>query len=211
MFQLPNLPYPYEALEPTISTATMRLHHDKHHARYIAVVNELTSASATNPQSLEILVREAAMEGQRKLFNNAGQAWNHGFFWQSMTGEYRAPSGKLLDAVQAAFGSLEALGARFKEEGAGHFGSGWVWLVAKGKTLAVTTTHDGETVITEPGVTPLLVCDLWEHAYYLDHKNDRAGFLTGWWDRLANWSFAERQFAAASGEGPAWTFPSPTI
>jgi len=211
MFQLPDLPYPYEALEPTISSATMRLHHDKHHARYVAVVNELTCGSVMKRQSLELLVREAAIEGQRKLFNNAAQAWNHGFFWQSMTAEYRAPSGKLLDAALAAFGSLEALGARFRDEGGAHFGSGWVWLVARGETLAVTTTHDGESVITEPGVTPLLVCDLWEHAYYLDYKNDRAGFLTGWWDRLASWSFAERQFAAASGEGPTWTFPTPTV
>lgn len=210
MFQLPDLPYPYEALEPMISAATMRLHHDKHHARYVAVVNELVGDKPAARASLEALVSQAAIEGQRKLFNNAGQAWNHGFFWQSMTGGYRAPSGALLDAVVAAFGSLEALGARFKDEGAAHFGSGWVWLVAKGSALAVTTTHDGEGVITEPGVTPLLVCDLWEHAYYLDHKNDRAGFLTGWWDRLANWSFAEEQFGAACGDGQAWTYPPPS-
>lgn len=209
MFQLPDLPYPYEALEPTISAATMHLHHDKHHARYVAVVNELTAkVAAVRP--LEALVSQAAIDGERKLFNNAGQAWNHAFFWESMTGERRAPSGPLLDAIHADFGSLEALGAKFQSEGAAHFGSGWVWLVAKGAALAVTTTHDGDSVITEPGVTPLLVCDLWEHAYYLDHKNDRAAFLAGWWDKLANWAFAERQFAAASGDRPAWAYPTPT-
>ena len=211
MFELPDLPYPYEALEPTISAATMRLHHDKHHARYVTVVNEMTTASAAGREPLEALVTRAAIGGERKLFNNAGQAWNHGFFWQSMTGQWRAPSGGLLDAIHQAFGSLEALGAKFQGEGAGHFGSGWVWLVAKGEALAIVTTHDGESVITEPGVTPLMVCDLWEHAYYLDHKNDRAAFLAGWWDRLANWSFAEQQFAAALGDGQAWTYPAPRI
>lgn len=206
MYQLPALPYPYEALEPVISAATMRLHHDKHHARYVTVVNELTSGA----EGLEAVVRDAAAQRARKLFNNAGQAWNHAFFWRSMTGQYRAPSGRLVEAVHAAFGSLEGLGSKFKDEGAAHFGSGWVWLIAKDKALAVVTTHDGECVITQPGVTPLLVCDLWEHAYYLDHKNDRAGFLAGWWDRLVNWEFAEQQFAAALGEREPWSYPAPT-
>jgi Fe-Mn family superoxide dismutase len=210
MFVLPELRYSYEALEPTISGETMRLHHDRHHARYVAVLNELTADTPLARESLEAVIKQAAIQGERKLFNNAGQAWNHAFFWESMTGEGRAPSGRLFDAIHDGFGSLEALGARFQSEGAAHFGSGWVWLVAKGKALAVTTTHDAETVITEPDVIPLLVCDVWEHAYYLDHKNDRAAFLSSWWRTLPNWAFAEQQFEAAAGAGRPWSYPQPT-
>lgn len=203
MFELPDLPYAYDALEPTLSAATLHLHHDKHHARYVAVVNELQPGTGA---SLERIVLEASANGQRKLANNAGQVWNHSFFWASMTSAFRAPSGRLFDAIQRDFGSLAALGGEFKDAGAGHFGSGWVWLVAKEGAVAVVTTHDGDTLLAESGVVPLLVCDVWEHAYYLDHRNDRAAFLDGWWARLANWAFAERQFAAALGDGAAWRF-----
>jgi Fe-Mn family superoxide dismutase len=205
LFKLPDLPYAYEALEPTISAATLHLHHDKHHARYVTVVNELVKGGAD--WTLEAVILESTAKGDRKLADNAGQAWNHGFFWESMASAYRVPSGKLLDAIQRDFGSLDALAAKFKEAGAGHFGSGWVWLVAKAGKVSVVTTHDGDTVVTDKEAVPLLVCDVWEHAYYLDHKNDRAGFLAGWWSGLANWRFAEAQFAASLGEGTRWRYP----
>ena len=207
MIELPQLPYPYDALAPVISAATMQVHHDKHHARYVTVANELASAAGRAGDTLEAII--AAAGGDRKLFNNAAQAWNHGFFWACMASRHRAPSGALLDAITRSFGSLDALRSAVVAEGVAHFGSGWVWLLAKGEALEVISTHDAGTFVAHPGTTPLLVCDLWEHAYYLDHQNDRGAFLSGWWDRLSNWNLAEQQYAAARGEGPAWTYPPP--
>jgi Fe-Mn family superoxide dismutase len=206
MIQLPPLPYAHDALEPVLSETTLRTHHGKHHARYVEVTNTLADKAGLAALPVEDLIRQAAMSPDRKLFNNAAQAWNHAFFWNAMAPSNRPPAGPLAEAIVAAFGGLDELRARFLEEGAGHFGSGWVWLAAEGGRLGVFSTHDADTVVTR-SVTPLLVCDLWEHAYYLDHKNDRAGFLGQWWDRLANWDFAEMQFAADAGRGAAWTYP----
>jgi Fe-Mn family superoxide dismutase len=113
----------------------------------------------------------------------------------------------LAAAVQAQFGGLEALKDAFVKEGVGHFGSGWVWLAAEGETLSVLSTHDGDNLLPREGVVPLLVCDLWEHAYYLDHKNDREAFLKAWFDTLPNWAFADAQYAAARGRGEVWRHP----
>lgn len=210
MFTLPPLPYRHDALDPVISEQTLRLHHGKHHARYVETTNALLAARPGEFTSLEQVVAFANRAGDRKLFNNAGQAWNHAFFWSCMTPHESLPGGALLQAIRAAFGDVGALKAKFVQEGGGHFGSGWVWLVADSGGLRVTTTHDGDSALVHDG-TPLLVCDLWEHAYYLDHKNDRAGFLNAWWDRLVDWSFVERQFQAATGEGEAWRFASADI
>ncbi len=209
MFELPDLPYDYDALAPVISEAALRLHHDKHHARYVAMTNSLSGDLGAGFKSLEDLVALSARRGQRQLFNNAGQAWNHGFFWQCMTPVPTPPAGDLAKGIQAQFGSLDALRTLFIAEGAGHFGSGWVWLIAEDEGLAVVTTHDAGSPLTHAGATPLLVCDLWEHAYYLDHKNDRAAFLAAWWDKLAYWPFAGRQYAAANGQLEAWSYPKP--
>lgn len=206
MYVLPDLPYAYDALSPVLSETTLRTHHDKHHQRYVTVTNEVLAGAA--PTSLEAVVRQAAASGDRKLYNNAGQAWNHALFWDSMTPASVAPKGALAQAIVAGFGDLEGLKAKFVAEGVAHFGSGWVWLIAKDGVVSVVSTHDGATALELDG-TPLLVCDLWEHAYYLDHKNDREGFLKAWWDKLANWSLAESQFAAAAGEGEAWAYPAP--
>jgi Fe-Mn family superoxide dismutase len=205
---MPELLYPYDALEPVISAATMRLHHDKHHARYVTVTNELLSTPRQQAASLEDIIASAG-PADRKLFNNAAQAWNHAFFWASMASRHRTPSGPLLNAIEQAFGSLANLRDKFVAEGVAHFGSGWVWLVARAGALEVVSTHDADTVVTQTDATPLLVCDLWEHAYYLDHQNDRAAFLAGWWDRLANWSLAEQQHSAALSAGQAWAYPPP--
>jgi Fe-Mn family superoxide dismutase len=204
MFILPELPYGYDSLAPTLGETTLRTHHDKHHAKYVSVANELLAKSGAAPESLEALVLQASAEGDKKMFNNAGQAWNHGFFWESMTPSYAAPTGALLAAIEAGHGDVDSLKAKFVAEGVGHFGSGWVWLLAKGGELSVASTHDGITSL-EVDATPLLVCDLWEHAYYLDYKNDREGFLKAWWDKLANFAFAEKQLA-----GDTWTYPAPT-
>ncbi|MDX9997406.1 MAG: superoxide dismutase [Phenylobacterium sp.] len=207
MFALPPLPYRYDALGPVISEETLRTHHGKHHAKYVENVNSLLAARPVRFETLEQVVAHASNTGDRKLFDNAGQAWNHAFFWSCMTPRESRPGEVLSAAIEAAFGDLSTLEARFVQEGAGHFGSGWVWLIARNGTLEVATTHDGDTALVHDGL-PLLVCDVWEHAYYLDHKNDRAGFLSAWWERLVDWSFVERQYGASTGEGEAWRFAS---
>lgn len=183
----------------------MLLHHGKHHAKYVETTNVLAGATAQTFPSLEAVVRAAAEAGDQKLFNNAAQAWNHAFFWASMTPRESRPSGALLRAIEAAFGGMGGLRDRFIAEGAGHFGSGWVWLIVRDEVLVVTTTHDADTALIKDGV-PLLVCDLWEHAYYLDHKSDRVGYLAAWWDALADWAFAAAQYDAARGARETWCY-----
>ena len=210
MFKLPDLPYAYDALEPVLSAELMHFHHDKHHATYVNNVNKFLADAGKTAASMEALTREAKASGDKKMFNNAGQAWNHAFFWECMTPTAGRAGGALSEAIDRSFGGLAALKTKFVEEGAGHFGSGWVWLVARDGALSVISTHDAEGPLTEPGVTPILVCDVWEHAYYLVHKNDRKGFLEKWFDGLANWTFAESQFAAAQGGGEGYRYPAPT-
>jgi Fe-Mn family superoxide dismutase len=206
MFTLPDLPYGYEALQPTMSSETLHLHHDKHHARYFTVTNEILKDRGA-AGSLEDVVVKAAKDGEKKLFNNAAQAWNHTFFWVCMSADKSQPDGDLAQAITSVFGGLEGLKTKFVEEGAAHFGSGWVWLAAdKSGALQIIQTHDGENLLSKD-LTPLLVCDLWEHAYYVDYRNDRAAFLKAWFDALPNWAFAARQLAAAKGQGAVWKHP----
>lgn len=204
MYILPELPYAYEALEPTVSANTLHFHHDKHHAAYVTALNGLLNGD--DKGSLEEVIKTAA---PGKVFNNAAQAWNHAFFWDAMSPEKTAPGADLAAAITEAFGDLAALKTAFVTEGVGHFASGWVWLVSEGGKLKVISTHDAATTVTQDGVTPLLVCDVWEHAYYLDHQNNRKGFLEAWFDTLANWTLADSQFAAAKGAGEAWRYPAP--
>jgi Fe-Mn family superoxide dismutase len=206
MFVLPDLPYAYDAFEPLMSADTLRTHHDKHHAKYVETTNQLLTKLGWRTPTLEGLILEAARANEKKLFNNAAQAWNHGFFWNSMAPEPGKPSAALTAAIDRDFGGLPALRERFVKEGNDHFASGWVWLAAHDGELDVISTHDADTVVMKSGVRPLLVCDVWEHAYYLDHKNDRNGFLEAWFDRLASWSFASRQLEAEQ----AWSYPAQT-
>ena len=205
MITLPELPYGYDALQPTISSDIMHAHHDKHHAKYVEVANQLAKENGLEGKSLEEIVAEAEKRGLKKLFNNAAQAWNHSFFWDCMTPERRDPTGELFAAIGQAFGGLAGLKQKFVDEGVGHFGSGWVWLAADGAELSVLSTHDGGT-LAHDAKTPLIVCDVWEHAYYLDYKQDRKSFLERWFDNLADWEFAEAQYAAAQGRHEAWTY-----
>ena len=209
MFRLPELPYAYEALAPVVSAETLHVHHDKHHAKYVEVMNGLLEQAGAPPRPLEQVVRDAASGEQRKLYNNAAQTWNHAFFWDSMTPGGGSPGDGLRAAAERAFGGWDALRARFVQEGADHFASGWAWIVARGEALEVLSTHDAGSFDQFEGATPLLVCDVWEHAYYLDHQNDRKRFLEQWFDGLANWTLAERQLLAARGEGDVWRFPDP--
>lgn len=206
MYLLPPLPYDTAALRPVIGEETMQTHHGKHHARYVKVANDLLGESAgTRP--LEDVIADAHTRGERKLFNNAAQAWNHAFFWECMAPETTTPDGPLAKAIEAAFGNIGALKDLFVAEGAAHFGSGWVWLVATKGKLSVVSTHDADQPWLATGGTPLLVCDLWEHAYYLDYKNERDRFLRAWFERLANWDFAGAQHAAAARGETGYRYP----
>lgn len=173
-------------------------------------MNAILAERADAPKSLEAVVALAVRENNKKLFNNSAQAWNHGFFWQSLSPEVQGgPSGELKSAIEKSFGSLEAFNEEAKTKGVGHFASGWLWLVSdKSGALSLTDLHDADTPITDASLTPLLVCDLWEHAYYLDYKNERPRFVDAFLSKLANWRFAEAQYnAARAGEG-AWVFPT---
>jgi Fe-Mn family superoxide dismutase len=207
MILLPPLPYAYDALQPLISERTLRLHHDRHHAKYVETVNEIARDTLRSDLSLESLIRNARLDAEQRLLDNSGQAWNHQFFWRSMSPDIGAPQSVLHSAIDTSFGGLDNLRSEFLAVGGRHFGSGWVWLVANGDRLTIATTHDGES-FAESGSVPLLTCDLWEHAYYLDHQNDRGAYLAGWWDGHANWAFAEAQFASARGDGVAWVYPA---
>lgn len=209
MFILPELPYALGALEPVLSETLLATHYGKHHKAYVDNVNRMLGEAGRSADSMEAVVRESAAAKQQKLFNNAGQAWNHAFFWECMTRDRAAPEGALAEAIQRDFGGLDGLKARFVEEGVGHFGSGWAWLVQEGGKLSVISTHDGDTALIREGVTPILVCDVWEHAYYLDYRQDRKGFLERWFDELANWSFAARQMASAQGGDQGYRYPPP--
>ena len=209
MFKLPDLPYPYDALQPAMSERTLHLHHDKHHATYVKTVNELLEKDGRTARCLEDVIQDASAAGERKLFNNAAQAWNHAFFWAAMTPKFERPQGDLSAAIDRVFGGIEALKKTFVTEGAGHFGSGWVWLVADRQAdLRVITTHDAADTLTRADMTPLMVCDLWEHAYYIDYQNDRKGYLEAWFDALPHWAFAGYQLTAALGKGDPWRYPA---
>ncbi len=179
---LPPLPYEYHALEPVISAATMKLHHDAHHRAYVNKVNALIRGSALEGEPLEEIVRR----GQGALFNNAAQAWNHAFFWKSLR-----PKVELRSAL------AERFAGELKSVAAGVFGSGWVWLVEDADALKVIATANANTPIAS-GQKPLLVIDLWEHAYYLDHQNRRDAYVAGVVDHLLDWEFAERNLLKAS-------------
>jgi Fe-Mn family superoxide dismutase len=209
VFKLPELPYVYDALEPTISAETMCLHHDKHQAKYVETTNSLVEKGGLKPASLEALIGEAGGSHKDKLFNNAAQAWNHAFFFACMTPRRTRPDQALVHAIDKAFGGLEQMKQKFVQEGADHFGSGWVWLLAGSSGLEIRTTHDATDFVGEMGSTPLLACDLWEHAYYLDYRNDLKGFLKSWFDALPDWDFAGHQLQAARGGGKPWRYPEP--
>jgi Fe-Mn family superoxide dismutase len=206
-FALPPLPYGPEALEPVIDAATMTIHHDRHHGAYVANLNAQIEA---NPKladlSLDELQRRIASfpEAVRDAIrNNGGGHWNHSQFWAAMApvGEGGAPSPELLSAIEASFGSLEAMQGQFNQAAAGRFGSGWAWLIEKPNgSLAITSTANQDNPLMnlrgiERG-TPLLGLDVWEHAYYLKYQNRRPDYIAAWW-KLVNWNEVNRRFVEA--------------
>lgn len=199
----PPLPYALDALAPHISADTLATHHGKHHKTYVDKVNAAIDGTDLADKKLEDIIRHAEKEGNKGLFNNSAQSWNHGFYWESLSPAKTAPSGDLAAAIERDFGSLDDLKAKLKDTAVNHFASGWAWLVAKDGKLSVTDTHDAGTEATA-GVKPLLVIDVWEHAYYIDRKNVRPDYVNAVVDDLLNWDFAAENLAR---EG-VWTYPA---
>lgn len=194
-FTLPALPYAQGALEPYISARTMGFHYGKHHQAYVDNLNKLVAGTPwAAGSSLEKVVLESAGKADKAaVFNNAAQAWNHTFFWNSMkAGGGGKPSARLLKLVEKSFGSFDEFKNAFVTAAVGQFGSGWVWLVQEGDVLKIVKTSNADTPIAH-GQTALLTCDVWEHAYYLDYQNRRKDFVEAFLDHLANWEFAASQ------------------
>lgn len=191
-FTLPKLPYAEDALAPVISAKTMSFHYGKHHKAYVDNLNKLIEGTPYAELSLvEIIKKSAKDEKAKGIFNNSAQVWNHDFYWHSMTPKGGAPSGKIKQAIDESFGDVEKFLAAFNTAAVGQFGSGWAWLVSKGgNKLAIETTSNADTPLAHGG-KPLLVADVWEHAYYLDFQNRRPDHIQAWMDKLINWSFAE--------------------
>jgi superoxide dismutase, Fe-Mn family len=202
MVPLMPLPYPEAALAPHISAKTLKLHHGAHHKGYVDKTNDAIRGTALADAPLNAIVMSDEAASDEALFNSAAQAWNHGFYWHSLTPVDSRPSHHLEAAVIRDFGSIHALRAKLAEEAEAHFASGWAWLVADGATLSITTTHDAETIITGSAI-PLLCVDVWEHAYYLDHQNERGAYLKAVTDELLNWDFASENY----DRGTAWVYP----
>ncbi len=198
-FELPKLPYAYDALEPYIDAQTMTIHHDKHHAAY---VTNLNAAIEKHPElsgkSLEALLGDlnAVPEDIRTAVrNNGGGAWNHDMFWQIMGPNAGGqPKGDLAKAIDSAFKSFDAFKAELEKAGMGRFGSGWAWLVKRGNGLAIMSTANQDNPMSE-GMTPVMGVDVWEHAYYLKYQNRRAEYLSNWWNTV-NWDAVASRFAA---------------
>ncbi|SEQ11890.1 superoxide dismutase, Fe-Mn family [Solimonas aquatica] len=182
----PPLPFARDALAPHMSAETLDYHYGKHHKAYVDNGNKLIAGTEFENLTLEDIVKKSS----GKIFNNAAQVWNHNFFWNSLTPNQKAPGAKLSAALQKSFGSVEEFKKQFTEVAIGTFGSGWAWLVQNPDgSLAITSTSNAATPLTT-NQKPLLTCDVWEHAYYVDYRNARPTYLEHFW-ALVNWEFAE--------------------
>ena len=192
--ELPPLPYARDALTPALSPEAVEFHYDKHHRAYVDKLNGLLEdAPEFAVKTLEEIVKETAGDAAHQpIFNQAAQAWNHAFFWRCMKpsggGE---PTGGLRERIDASFGGYAKFRAAFKAAATGQFGSGWAWLVEDNGKLSVLKTSNADTPIAKGKKKPLLVIDVWEHAYYIDFRNDRGAYVDAWLDKLVNWDFAE--------------------
>ncbi|MEW6071742.1 MAG: superoxide dismutase [Planctomycetota bacterium] len=192
-FELPPLPWAENALDPYISANTTRVHHGKHHAAYVSKLNAAIEGSPLAEKTLEEIIKTTAGDAAKAgVFNNAAQVWNHTFFWNSMKPRGGGqPKGKLLEKINAAFGSFQKFRQEFADKAGALFGSGWTWLVESGGKLEIVQTSNAANPMTS-GKKPLLTLDVWEHAYYLDYQNRRPDFVTAFLDHLANWDFAAK-------------------
>jgi len=190
--ELPELPYAKNALEPHISAETLEYHHDKHHATYVNNLNNLVPGTEFEGKSLEEIITSAPAGG---VFNNAAQVWNHTFYWNCLSpnggGE---PTGAMADAINKAFGSFTDFKEKFSTSAATNFGSGWTWLVKNSDgSVEIANTSNAGCPLTD-GKTPLLTCDVWEHAYYIDYRNLRPKYVEAFWN-LVNWEFVAQNYA----------------
>lgn len=187
--KLPDLPYAKDALAPYISAETMEYHYGKHHQAYVTKLNSMLPGTEYEDMSLEDIIRKAPAGG---LFNQAAQVWNHTFYWNGMTPDGgKAPSGDLGQAISSAFGSYDDLKSKFQEMAVGNFGSGWTWLVAgKDGKLSIVNTDDADNPMQQD-LKPILTCDVWEHAYYIDYRNARPKYVEAFFN-IVNWDFAAR-------------------
>ena len=198
-FQLSPLPYAYDALEPYIDSLTMQIHHDKHHAAYVSNLNAAIEKHAElGSKSLEALLVDlntVPEDIRTAVRNHGGGTWNHDLFWKVMAPKAGGePKGDLAKSIESTFGSYANFKAEFEKAAMGRFGSGWAWLVKKGKGLAVISTANQDNPMSE-GMTPLLTLDIWEHAYYLKYQNRRAEYVANWWN-VVNWNEVASRYAA---------------
>ncbi|MCK9491769.1 MAG: superoxide dismutase [Sulfurimonas sp.] len=195
MIELQKLPFEEDELEPFISKETIEFHYHKHHASYVKNLNELIKGSEYDKMSLSSIIRDS----DGATFNNAAQVFNHTFYWKSLCAVSTPPKGALLTKIEEDFGSLEALKEQFLKQGATLFGSGWVWLVREPKgQLMLKQTKNAETPLSV-GAIPLFVCDVWEHAYYIDYRNARPKYLAEFWEHI-NWEFAQKTYEATNND-----------
>jgi len=202
-FQLPALPWDESSLAPTISAKTISLHYGKHHMAYVKKLNELVAGTPYADQTLEQIIRATAgKDDAKKIFNNAGQIWNHNFYWNCLAprggGE---PKGRMSKELEA-FGGYDAFKKKFAQAAVDTFGSGWAWVVWKGGKLDVISTSNADNPLTK-GATPLLTLDVWEHAYYVDYENRRPEHVDAVIEKLLNWKWAEEQLEKAGAERKA--------
>jgi Fe-Mn family superoxide dismutase len=197
-FTLPDLPFAKDALGDFMSAETFDYHHGKHHKAYVDKLNAAVREKGLEG-SLSEIIRQAKANGDRAVFNNAAQHWNHSFFWQCLAPpEQQTPEGKLAQLIARDFGGIDLLLTRLKDEAVGHFSNGWAWLVLDGDTLKVTSLHDADTPVAHEGMKPLLTLDVWEHAYYIDYRNERPRFAESVLGNVINWDFVAQNL---DGEG----------
>jgi Fe-Mn family superoxide dismutase len=200
-YSVPPLPYAYDALEPNIDEQTMQVHHDKHHQAYVDKVNAALEGTEWASKPIEEVLKNLSSIPDDKrgaVRNNGGGHYNHSLFWEWMAPDRGGePDGDLRAAIDAAFGSFDDFKAKLKEAGVNQFGSGWAWLVHDGSDLAVVSTPNQDSPISD-GKAPLLGVDVWEHSYYLKYQNRRPDYIDAWWNTV-NWSKVAEQFSALSG------------
>ena len=200
-FVLPDLPFDRRSLGDHMSAETLDLHHGKHHRAYIDKTNALAAEQGMTGASLLQVIRKARELKEDALFNNAAQAWNHSFFWQCLApADGQRPAGKLAEMIDDGFGSADKMLEALQEEAAGHFASGWAWLILDRGRLRITSLHDADTPVARDGMTPLLTLDVWEHAYYLDYRNDRPAYAKGVLGNIVDWEVVARNL---DGQGAA--------
>jgi Fe-Mn family superoxide dismutase len=188
-FTLPDLPYAKDALQPHMSAETFDYHWGKHHKAYVDKTNGMLGEKGLEGASLIDVIKTAKERGDKGLFNNSAQIWNHSFFWQCLAPQgSTSPSGRLKDMIDSDFGGHQQLLEKLATESANHFASGWGWLILNNGKLEVTSLHDADTPVAH-GMTPLLTIDVWEHAYYIDYRNERPRFLKSVLENIINWDF----------------------